>query len=99
MNMLMDQGVHCVILTSGTLAPLKPLISELELNVGVRIENPHIVTGEQVCVKILTKGPDNEPLNCNYQNRSNPNYLRSLGQVIMNLIRFIPHGVLIFYPS
>ncbi|KAJ3657367.1 hypothetical protein Zmor_009176 [Zophobas morio] len=99
MNMLMDQGVHCVILTSGTLAPLKPLISELELNVGVRIENPHIVTGEQVCVKILTKGPDNEPLNCNYQNRSNPNYLRSLGQVIMNLIRFIPHGVLIFFPS
>nr|XP_015834845.1 PREDICTED: regulator of telomere elongation helicase 1 homolog [Tribolium castaneum] len=99
MNMLLDQGVHCVILTSGTLAPLKPLISELELNVGVRIENPHIVKGDQVCVKILTKGPDGEPLNCNYQNRDNPNYLMSLGQVVLNLIRIIPHGVLIFFPS
>ncbi|RZC32720.1 regulator of telomere elongation helicase 1 -like [Asbolus verrucosus] len=99
MNMLMDQGIHCVILTSGTLAPLKPLISELELNVGVRIENPHIVQGDQVCVKILTKGPDMEPLNCNYQNRDNPKYLRSLGTVIMNLIRIIPGGVLIFFPS
>ncbi|XP_044256116.1 regulator of telomere elongation helicase 1 homolog [Tribolium madens] len=99
MNMLLDQGVHCVILTSGTLAPLKPLISELELNVGVRIENPHIVKGDQVCVKILTKGPDGEALNCNYQNRDNPNYLMSLGQVVSNLIRIIPNGVLIFFPS
>lgn len=95
----MDQGVYCVIITSGTLAPLKPLISELDLNVGVRIENPHIVKGDQVCVKILTKGPDQEPLNCNYQNRDNPKYLRSLGQLITNLIRVIPDGVLIFFPS
>ncbi|RZC33002.1 hypothetical protein BDFB_012755, partial [Asbolus verrucosus] len=90
MNMLMDQDIHCVILTSGTLAPLKPLISELELNVGVKIENPHIVQGDQICVKILTKGPDMGPLNCNYENRDNPKYLRSLGTVIMNLMRIIP---------
>lgn len=97
--MLMNEDIHCVILTSGTLAPLRPLISELEINVGVRIENPHIVKGDQVCVKILTKGPDNELLNCNYQNRENPQYLKSLGAAIMNLVRVIPDGILIFFPS
>lgn len=95
----MDRNIHCVILTSGTLAPLKPLISELELNIDVRIENPHIVTGDQVCVKILSNGPDTELLSSNFQNRSNPKYLQSLGLVISNLIRVIPDGVLIFFPS
>lgn len=69
MNMLMSQNLKSLILTSGTLAPLKPLISELELNVGVRLENPHIVTNQQICVKIISQGPDSEPLNCTFQNR------------------------------
>lgn len=99
MEMLLNFNIYSLILTSGTLAPLKPLISELELKVEVRIENPHIVEGDQVCVKILTNGPDGELLNCNYQNRDNQDYLRSLGQVILNLLRFIPDGVLIFFPS
>lgn len=67
--MLMDQGVRSVILTSGTLAPLKPFISELELNIQVQLENPHIINQNQICVKIISAGPDMEPLNCNYQNR------------------------------
>ena len=99
MKILLDRNIHCVILTSGTLAPLKPLISELEIDIGVRIENPHIVDGDQVCVKILSKGPDMELLNSNFQNRNNPKYLQSLGLVISNLIRIIPDGVLIFFPS
>lgn len=69
MNMFMACGVRSLILTSGTLAPLKPLISELELKVDVRLENPHIVTEEQVCVKIVPAGPDNTQLNCNFHNR------------------------------
>lgn len=69
MNMLMDQGIRSLILTSGTLAPLNPLISELQLRVNVRLENPHVISGSQICVKIVPKGPDGKNLNCNYQNR------------------------------
>lgn len=69
MNMFMSTGLRSLILTSGTLAPLKPLITELELQIDVRLENPHIVTGEQICVKIVPAGPDKEPLNCNFHNR------------------------------
>lgn len=69
MSMLMTRGVKCIILTSGTLAPLRPLISELELAIPVRLENSHVIKDDQICVKIISKGPDNEMLNCSYQNR------------------------------
>lgn len=69
MQQLMGKNVRTVILTSGTLAPLKPLITELGIPIDVRLENPHIVTGAQVCVKIISQGPDQEPLISNYQNR------------------------------
>lgn len=69
MQQLLGKNVRSVILTSGTLAPLKPLISELGIPINVRLENPHIVTSAQVCVKIVSCGPDKEPLISNYQNR------------------------------
>lgn len=99
MQMLLEQGVRCVILTSGTLAPLKPLISELGIDVGVRLENPHVVSKKQICVKILGSGPDGVPLNAGFQNRDNPKYVTSLGMSIVNISRQIPHGILIFFPS
>ncbi|XP_045480526.1 regulator of telomere elongation helicase 1 homolog [Harmonia axyridis] len=99
MKMLLDEGVRCCILTSGTLAPLKPLITELEFKNPVHLENPHVVKDTQLCVRIISHGPDNERLSCSYQNRDNENYLRSLGSTIMNMTRLIPNGLLIFFPS
>lgn len=99
MNMLVDQNLKSLILTSGTLAPLKPLISELELKIEIRLENPHIVKPDQVCVKIITKGPDLQPLSSAYNNRNNPEYIASLGKTIQNICRILPGGLLIFFPS
>lgn len=65
----MQKGVKSIILTSGTLAPLKPLITEMELNIQVQLENPHIVDSNQIFIKIINKGPDGIELNSNYQNR------------------------------
>lgn len=69
MSALLAKEAKCIIFTSGTLAPLGPLISELEINVPVTLENPHVIGDNQVFVQILTKGPDGEPLNCSYANR------------------------------
>lgn len=99
MGMLLEQGVHSIILTSGTLAPLRPLITELGLRVDIRLENPHVVSKKQICVKIISNGPDGEPLNSSYQNRDNQNYIMSLGMTISNVARMVPHGMLIFFPS
>ncbi|XP_050509376.1 regulator of telomere elongation helicase 1 homolog isoform X1 [Diabrotica virgifera virgifera] len=99
MNMLMRHGLRTLILTSGTLAPLRPLISELELQINVRLENPHVISDDQFCVKIIPSGPDSENLNSNFQNRDNPKYINSLGMTIMNIARIVPDGMLIFFPS
>ncbi|XP_053624650.1 regulator of telomere elongation helicase 1 homolog [Plodia interpunctella] len=99
MKQLMEQNVRSIILTSGTLAPLKPLISELGIPIGVQLENPHIVKANQICVKIIGQGPDSTQLNSNFQNRNNPKYISSLGRTILSFCRVVPDGLLIFFPS
>ncbi|KAJ0180243.1 hypothetical protein K1T71_003647 [Dendrolimus kikuchii] len=99
MKQLLDQNVRSIILTSGTLAPLKPLTSELGIPIGVKLENPHIVKSNQICVKIISQGPDGIQLNSNYQNRDNPKYISSLGRTILSFSRVIPDGLLVFFPS
>lgn len=99
MEQLLNTHVRSVILTSGTLAPLKPLIAELAIPVAHYLENPHIVNESQVYVKIIGTGPDREQLISNYKNRDNPKYISSLGQTILNVSRIVPDGLLIFFPS
>lgn len=69
MEQMVDQGVRSIILTSGTLSPLKPFISELGIPIAIQLENPHIVTKEQVCVGVLSHGPDSHFLNSSYNTR------------------------------
>lgn len=99
MKQLLDQQVRCIILTSGTLAPLKPLISELGIPINVQLENPHIIKKNQVFVKIISQGPDAQILNSNFENRNNPKYITSLGRTILSFTRVVPDGLLVFFPS
>ncbi|XP_037820770.1 regulator of telomere elongation helicase 1 homolog [Lucilia sericata] len=99
MEQLLKRNPRSVILTSGTLSPIKPLIAELCLPVGQRLENPHIVPSSQVYCKILGYGPDNERLESDYKNRGNPKYIHSLGSTILNVARIVPDGLLVFFPS
>ncbi|KAH8281240.1 hypothetical protein KR018_001377 [Drosophila ironensis] len=99
MEQLLNTQVRSIILTSGTLAPLKPLIAELAIPVAQHLENPHIVDQSQVYVKIIGTGPDRQPLISNYTNRDNPKYISSLGQTILNVSRIVPDGLLVFFPS
>lgn len=99
MEQLLNKNIRSIILTSGTLAPLKPLIAELAFPVHHRLENPHIVNSSQVFVKVVASGPDKEPLMSNYENRSNPKYLSSLARTILSFTPLIPGGLLVFFPS
>ncbi|XP_054719793.1 regulator of telomere elongation helicase 1 homolog [Uloborus diversus] len=99
MQDIVDRGVHSIVLTSGTLSPLGPMINELGVNFPVRLENPHIVKDNQVFVAVMTCGPDGTPLNSSYQNRSNEKYLSSMGRSISNFCRVVPDGLLVFFPS
>uniref|UniRef100_T1GSC6 Regulator of telomere elongation helicase 1 homolog n=1 Tax=Megaselia scalaris TaxID=36166 RepID=T1GSC6_MEGSC len=99
MEQLLNKNIRSIILTSGTLAPLKPLIAELAFPVSHRLENPHIVNSSQVFVKVVSSGPDKEPLISNYENRNNPKYLSSLARTILAFAPLVPGGLLVFFPS
>lgn len=96
---LTNKQIHSIILTSGTLAPLKPLISELALDVNFQLENPHVIKPTQVLARIISQGPDGEPLNAGFNNRDNKKYINSLGMTVKTVANFTPNGLLVFFPS
>ena len=85
MEQLLNTHVRSIILTSGTLAPLPPLIAELAIPVAQHLENPHIVKQSQVYVKIIGSGPDREQLISNYANR----YVQCVLKYIKNSKEFL----------
>uniref|UniRef100_A0A2M4AKF6 Regulator of telomere elongation helicase 1 homolog n=3 Tax=Anopheles triannulatus TaxID=58253 RepID=A0A2M4AKF6_9DIPT len=99
MKQLASRGVRSIVLTSGTLAPLTPLINELNIPIPVTLENPHIIDRNQVLVRVITKGSDGQLLSSVYNNRNNPDYIRSLGRTLLSLCPVIPNGLLVFFPS
>ncbi len=47
----------------------------------------------------IPKGPNNAVLSSKYTNRDSETYIQSLGQLIINFSKIIPHGILVFFPS
>lgn len=69
MEHLRRKNIRNLILTSGTLAPLKPIVSEMEFKNPVEIANPHIIRDFQMMVKIVGSGPNQIELNSKFKNR------------------------------
>ncbi|KDR13998.1 Regulator of telomere elongation helicase 1-like protein [Zootermopsis nevadensis] len=99
MKQLLENNLHCVILTSGTLSPLPSLMSELGIPIPVTLENPHVIGSGQVFVSVISTGPDGCALNSSYNTRNDPQYISSLGMTVLNVCRVVPHGILVFFPS
>jgi len=99
MNELMDLKVRSIIVTSGTLSPLSSYSLELGISFQNTLENPHIISNRQICVKVIGKGVSGKILSSNYERREDTEYITELGNTIISLVRVIPAGVLIFFPS
>jgi Rad3-related DNA helicase len=69
MQQLLDEGVRSIILTSGTLSPLRPFISEIGIEISVQLENPHIISEKQIYVNIISTGYNGYSLNSSYNTR------------------------------
>jgi len=48
MEALIKDGAHSIIITSGTLSPLQPLIAELGIPIKVTLESGHVISSDQV---------------------------------------------------
>jgi hypothetical protein len=69
MKQLLDNNLHCLILTSGTLSPLPSIMSELGISIPVTLENPHVIGPGQVFVSVVSTGPDGHALSSSYNMR------------------------------
>ncbi|XP_010212249.1 PREDICTED: regulator of telomere elongation helicase 1 isoform X2 [Tinamus guttatus] len=99
MHELVRQGVRTIILTSGTLSPLSSFTMEMQIPFPICLENPHVIDKHQLWVGIIPKGPDGTVLTSTFEKRFSEEYLSSLGKTIGNLVRVVPHGLLVFFPS
>ncbi|KAM6457881.1 regulator of telomere elongation helicase 1 isoform 3-T5 [Liasis olivaceus] len=99
MHELVRQGVRTILLTSGTLSPVSSFAMEMQIPFPVCLENPHVIDKHQIWVGIIPKGPDGGLLSSTYEKRFSEECLSSLGKTIGNLVRIIPHGLLVFFPS
>ncbi|TVU34336.1 hypothetical protein EJB05_16167, partial [Eragrostis curvula] len=99
MEEFLKLGVRSIILTSGTLSPLDSLAMELNLEFPVRLENPHVISPDQIWVGVVPVGPSGHALNSSYRTRETIQYKQELGSAIVNFARIVPDGLLVFFPS
>ncbi|KAL6882066.1 hypothetical protein ACP4OV_011538 [Aristida adscensionis] len=99
MEEFLKLGVRSIILTSGTLSPLDSLAIELNLEFPVRLENPHVISADQIWVGVVPVGPSGHALNSSYRTRETIQYKQELGSAIVNFARIVPDGLLVFFPS
>nr|XP_057907226.1 regulator of telomere elongation helicase 1 isoform X2 [Doryrhamphus excisus] len=99
MQDLVNQGVRCIILTSGTLSPLDSFTAEMRITFPVSLENSHVIERDQIFVSVIERGPDGVLLSSAFDRRFVPENLSSLGNTVVNLTRIVPHGLLLFFPS
>lgn len=88
-----------LVLTSGTLSPMSSFASELGIQFKSRFEGAHVVDSAQVWVGGLAVGPSGSELKCVYAQTSQLQFQDELGSLLVELIRQIPYGVLVFLPS
>ncbi|XP_078428073.1 RAD3-like DNA-binding helicase protein isoform X2 [Wolffia australiana] len=99
MREFLGLSVRSIIMTSGTLSPLDSFAGEMGIEFPVRLENPHVVSQNQVWVGVISRGPSGFSFNSSYRNRDSIDYKQDLGNAIVNFTRIVPDGLLVFFPS
>lgn len=91
--------VSCMLLTSGTLSPMEHFAAELGVGFPIQHTGAHVVDESQVRALIMCRGPKNQILEGSYDFRNSQDYRLNLGLAIVNLVRVVPDGALVFFPS
>ena len=99
MEELANLKVRSILVTSGTLSPLPSYSMELGLPFPHTLENPHIISSDQVHVRVIGKGVSGKVLSSSYERRQDVEYFIELGNTLAALAKVIPAGILVFFPS
>ena len=58
----MARNARCVVLASGTLSPISSFESELGVKFSQKLQANHVISEDQVMVRVIPKGPKGLPL-------------------------------------
>ncbi|CAL5360852.1 unnamed protein product [Camellia sinensis] len=75
-------GVGSIILTSGTLSPMDSFAQEFKLEFPVRLENPHVISANQIWAGVVSAGPSSYSFNSSYRSHDSVEYKLELGNAI-----------------
>ena len=98
MNQVYSLGQRWVILTSRSLSPMSLYENELG-NFPIKFQNKLEVVEDRVMVNILNKGNSNGTFNFIWKERFNDGMFKEMGETIVQLVKTVPGGVLVFFPS
>ena len=97
---ILQKQLYSTIITSGTLAPIDSMESELKQNFDIKLENNHVISDKQFNFCLLTSSTfNNMDFNFNIDNRLNMEMIYQLGLTILEFCKFTPGGILVFFSS
>ncbi|MES1916688.1 MAG: hypothetical protein MHM6MM_008485, partial [Cercozoa sp. M6MM] len=94
-----SERFHNVVITSGTLSPLEFYPQILRLNVAKLKSFDPTLPRECICPLLVSKGKDQVPISTRFQVRHDAAVLRNFGELLLDLSRSVPDGIVAFFVS
>ncbi|EGV98907.1 Fanconi anemia group J protein isoform X1 [Cricetulus griseus] len=94
-----NDKVRTIVLTSGTLSPLKSFSSELGVTFNIQLEANHVVSNSQVWVGTVGSGPQGRNLCATFQHTETFEFQDEVGMLLLSVCQTVSQGILCFLPS
>ncbi|XP_012381353.2 Fanconi anemia group J protein [Dasypus novemcinctus] len=91
--------VRTIILTSGTLSPMKSFSSELGVTFTIQLEANHVINNSQVWVGTIGSGPKGRNLCATFQHTETFEFQDEVGALLLSVCQTVRQGILCFLPS
>ncbi|XP_033618816.1 Fanconi anemia group J protein isoform X2 [Fukomys damarensis] len=91
--------VRTIVLTSGTLSPMKSFSSELGVTFTIQLEANHVINNSQVWVGTIGSGPKGRNLCATFQHTETFEFQDEVGALLLSVCQTVSQGILCFLPS
>ncbi|GBE59010.1 Fanconi anemia group J [Babesia ovata] len=101
-------NARSIVIASGTLAPIPPMVASLGAEFERRLKN-NVISASQTLTKnqlalytvthVSNSRYNNDAIECNFRNLKDNAFLIQLGNSIARLLEVLPGGTLIFFPN
>lgn len=99
-NIVAELRPISILLTSGTLSPIESYETELQIPFAVKQACGHVIDADkQVFVRVVKHSLNRQKFDFSYRERSKDTMLLDLGNSLINLLRVVPAGALVFFSS